>query len=82
MPSNQILQLNITLSQGIYIYITHGYRVLRLTFLISVEGKGGAPEAKEQKRIFGWPVALGFIVFTEFCERFCYYGMRSKRLDL
>jgi len=42
-----------------------------------VEGKGDAPEGKEQLRIFGWPVSIAFIVFTEFCERFCYYGMRT-----
>lgn len=56
----------------------HDRPTLRLTMNISVEGSGGAPEAKEQMRIFGWPVSIAFIVFTEFCERFCYYGMRSK----
>ena len=29
-------------------------------------------------QVFGYPITIPFIISNEFCERFSYYGMRSK----
>ena len=36
-------------------------------------------ESKEEKK-YPYPKSIGFIISTEFCERFSYYGMKSKNI--
>ena len=39
--------------------------------------KDDDPENKEEKK-YPYPKSILFIVSTEFCERFSFYGMKSK----
>ena len=53
----------------------------RASFSIPIEGdteKSKDAEASEPQKL-PYPRAVFFIISTEFCERFSFYGMKSKR---
>lgn len=67
--------------------IVHAYKRRQLTYInVASNLRPDSPktivpaatDVEGEPKKLPYPKSIGFIISNEFCERFCFYGMRSK----